>query len=65
MEKIQSGLSDRVAIFIQFMSTFVSGFTVAFVFNWTLALVVMSILPVMIVLVAMLTRVCLSVCLCM
>ena len=62
VEKIQSGLGDRVAIFIQFTSTFLSGFTVAFVFNWRLALVVVSVLPFMVVITAALTRVCVCVC---
>ena len=64
VEKIQSGLGDRVAIFIQFTSTFLSGFTVAFVFNWRLALVVVSVLPFMVVITAALTRVCVCVFVC-
>lgn len=40
---IQEGISDKIPITVQFLSTFVTGFVVALVRNWRLALVVSTI----------------------
>ena len=58
VEKIQAGIGSRVAVFIQFTSTFVSGYCVAFALSWKLALVTVSVMPILIIIVASLTRVC-------
>ena len=36
-----------MAVFLQYFSTFVSGFVIAFVFNWKLALVTATMLPIL------------------
>jgi len=58
VEKIQAGIGDRVAVLVQYTSTFCFGFTVAFVINWKLALVVLTVIPLMIIAVGLLARVC-------
>ena len=57
MENIQSGIGDKVAIFLQHFTTFISGSVVGFVYNWKLALVVYTVLPIISVLGVVLTKV--------
>ena len=45
IEKIQSGIGDKVAVFLSYFSTFISGYIIAFSKSWKLALVVMTMLP--------------------
>ena len=45
IEKIQSGIGDKVAVFLSYFSTFVTGYIVAFTRSWKMALVVMTMLP--------------------
>lgn len=40
---IQEGISDKIAMTVMLLSTFVTGFVVAIVRNWRLALVVATI----------------------
>ncbi|KAI5480306.1 ATP-binding cassette, subfamily B (MDR/TAP), member 1 [Pseudohyphozyma bogoriensis] len=42
---IQEGISDKVSITVQFISIFITGFVVAIVRNWRLALVLSTIIP--------------------
>ncbi|SCV74374.1 BQ2448_6806 [Microbotryum intermedium] len=42
---IQEGISDKISITAMFLATFVTGFIVAFVRNWRLALVLSTIIP--------------------
>ena len=42
---LQEGISDKIAISIMFTSTFITGFVVAYIRNWRLALVVSTIIP--------------------
>ncbi|KAH8114710.1 multidrug resistance protein 1 [Phellopilus nigrolimitatus] len=42
---IQQGISEKVAITVQFLAAFVTGFVVAYVRSWRLALALSSILP--------------------
>jgi len=44
---IQDGLSDKVAMIVQNIATFVSGFVIAFVRGWQLALVLCVVFPVL------------------
>ena len=45
---VQDGTSERVAIIVQYLSTFVTGFVLAFARGWRLALALSSILPVIV-----------------
>ena len=47
IEKIQAGIGDKLAIFIMQFATFLSGFVIAFIRNWKLALVVGIMLPLL------------------
>ena len=42
---IQQGISEKVALVVQFLSAFVTGFVVAYIRSWRLALALTSILP--------------------
>jgi ABC-type multidrug transport system fused ATPase/permease subunit len=45
--KIQEAIGDKVGNYLQFMSMFVAGMIVAFVYGWRLALVILSVLPLL------------------
>ena len=54
MTLIQTGLGDKIGATIQALTTLVGGFGIAFYFGWKLALVVLSLTP-LIMLTGMLT----------
>ena len=57
IDKIQSGIGDKMAIFLQYFTTFVTAFIIAYFVNWKLALVVSVTLPVVIAMGVLLTKV--------
>ena len=57
IEKIQSGIGDKVALFLQYFSTFVTGFIIGYVTNWKLALVVSVMLPLLSLMAALIAKV--------
>lgn len=57
IEKIQSGIGDKVALFLQYFSTFVAGFVIGYATNWKLALVVSVMLPILSVMAALIAKV--------
>ena len=46
-----------MAVFLQYFSTFVAGYVIAFIYSWKLALVVASVLPVLAFLSAVVAKV--------
>ncbi|NXD92614.1 MDR1 protein, partial [Chaetorhynchus papuensis] len=44
---IREGIGDKISIFLQFFSTFVSGVIIGFIYGWKLTLVVMSVSPLL------------------
>lgn len=46
---IQDAMGEKVAKFIQLVSTFIGGFVIAFVKGWELALVLMACIPMVVV----------------
>ncbi|NWR42889.1 MDR1 protein, partial [Regulus satrapa] len=44
---IREGIGDKISIFLQFFSTFVSGLIIGFIYGWKLALVVLSVSPLL------------------
>ncbi|GAA5851199.1 hypothetical protein JCM8547_004164 [Rhodosporidiobolus lusitaniae] len=42
---IQEGISDKIAISVQFIAIFIAGFVIALIRNWRLALVLSTIIP--------------------
>ncbi|XP_064267922.1 ATP-binding cassette sub-family B member 5 isoform X1 [Passer domesticus] len=44
---IRGGIGDKISIFLQFFSTFVSGLIIGFIYGWKLTLVVMSVSPLL------------------
>lgn len=57
IEKIQSGIGDKVALFLQYISTFVAGFIIGYATNWKLALVVSVMLPILSIMAAIIAKV--------
>nr|AXS78254.1 multidrug resistance protein pgp-1 [Anisakis simplex] len=49
LERIKEGTGDKVALLIQFISQFFAGFIVAFVYDWRLTLIMMSLSPFMVI----------------
>ncbi len=60
VNKIQEGIGEKFGQFISFMAQFVGGFVVGFIKGWELALVVMSVSPLLIVIAAILMYVSIS-----
>ncbi|KAI0261288.1 P-loop containing nucleoside triphosphate hydrolase protein [Gloeopeniophorella convolvens] len=46
---VQQGISEKVALVVNFLSAFVAGFVLAYIRNWRLALAMSSILPCIII----------------
>ncbi|CAH9114265.1 unnamed protein product [Cuscuta epithymum] len=46
---IQEAIGEKVGNFIQFMSTFIGGFTIAFIKGWLLALILASCIPILVI----------------
>ncbi|XP_068092086.1 ATP-dependent translocase ABCB1-like isoform X2 [Hyperolius riggenbachi] len=44
---IHEGLADKLCIFVQFLSTFLSGITIGFIHGWKLTLVILSVSPLL------------------
>ena len=57
VEKIHSGIGDKLAVFLQFFTTFIASFVIAFITNWKLALVVSIALPILVLMGMLLTKV--------
>lgn len=57
VEKIQSGIGDKVALFLQYFTQFLAGFIIGYVTNWRLALVVSVMLPILSIMAAMIAKV--------
>ncbi|KAG8552277.1 hypothetical protein GDO81_004465 [Engystomops pustulosus] len=53
---IHEGLGDKIAIFVQFFATFLSGIIIGFVNGWKLTLVILSVSPLLIVSTAVWTK---------
>lgn len=61
MEKIQAGIGDKASLFLNYFTTFIAGFVIAFVYNWKMALVVLCILPLLSITAALIAKVVLYV----
>ena len=57
IEKIQAGIGDKVVLFLQGLSAFISGFVIGYIVNWKLALVVSVMLPILTVMSAIIAKV--------
>ena len=47
IEKVQAGIGDKVAVFLQHFTSFLTAYTIAFAYSWKLTLVIASVLPCM------------------
>ena len=56
-EKIQSGIGDKVAVFLQYFTTFVAGYVIAFTSSWKLSLVLATMVPLLVLMAAMIAKV--------
>ena len=57
MERLNDGFGDKMATFIQWVSTFLGGYILGFAVGWKLTLVVMAGCPLMVLVAAFLGRV--------
>ncbi len=48
LERVKEGIGDKLALLIQYTSQFLAGFVIAFIYNWKLTLIMMSLSPFMI-----------------
>ncbi|KXN67099.1 hypothetical protein CONCODRAFT_167782, partial [Conidiobolus coronatus NRRL 28638] len=53
---VQDGISEKVALIIHDLATFISGFVIAFVKNWKLTLVTMCIVPIIVIVIFFLNK---------
>ena len=58
MHKIHEGMGDKVAMFIQWCTTWLCAYVIAFVQGWKLALAAAAFSPLMILVAATVGRVC-------
>ncbi|XP_052792183.1 ATP-dependent translocase ABCB1-like isoform X2 [Mya arenaria] len=56
ISKIHDGIGDKIGVFFQWMSAFVAGFTVGFVYGWKLTLVILAISPLLAVAAAIMSQ---------
>ncbi|XP_060081688.1 ATP-dependent translocase ABCB1-like [Ylistrum balloti] len=49
INKIHSGIGDKLGTFLQFFSSFLTGITIGFVYGWKLTLVILSVCPIIMV----------------
>ena len=48
IDKIYSGIGDRLSVFFQWTTTFVAGIVIGFIYEWRLTLVLLGATPFMI-----------------
>ncbi|CAF5218780.1 unnamed protein product, partial [Rotaria magnacalcarata] len=56
VDKIHDGIGDKLGATAQFTASFLTGFTLGFVYGWKLALVILSIAPLLFVSAALFAR---------
>ena len=49
VDKIHDGIGDKVALLIQWLATFFGGFVVAFIREWRLTLLLLSVAPFLVI----------------
>jgi len=49
LERIKEGTGDKVALAVQFLAQFFGGFIVAFIYDWKLTLIMLSLSPFMVI----------------
>ena len=48
MDKIHTGIGDRLSVFIQWTTSFIGGIVVGFIYEWRLTLVMLGATPFMV-----------------
>ena len=56
-EKIRAGIGDKLSIFIQWVTTFVAGFVIAFVREWRFTLLLLAFVPFLVIAGAVMSKV--------
>ena len=57
VDKVHTGIGDRLSVFFQWTTSFFGGIVVGFIYEWRLTLVMLGVTPFMVVSVAFLVRV--------
>jgi len=60
MDRLHDGFGDKMATFIQWIATFIGGYTIGFAVGWKLTLVVIAVSPLLIITAAVFGRVSLQ-----
>ena len=47
INNIESGIGDKLSMFIQFFAAFIAGFVIGFVFGWELTLIILAVSPLL------------------
>lgn len=47
VDMFEKGTGDKIALFFQYMAAFVAGYIIGFVYGWKLALVIVSVSPLL------------------
>jgi hypothetical protein len=58
LERVREGTGDKLALMLQFLSQFFSGFIVAFIYDWKLTLIMMSLTPLQVATGIFIAKVC-------
>ncbi|XP_077979293.1 ATP-dependent translocase ABCB1-like [Glandiceps talaboti] len=56
INKIKSGIGDKLGTFVQFFTAFLGGFIVGFIFGWELTLVILAVSPLLAVCAFLMTK---------
>ena len=49
MDKVHTGIGDRLSVFFQWITAFITGIVIGFIYEWRLALIILGIAPFMVV----------------
>uniref|UniRef100_A0AC34G5B6 ABC transmembrane type-1 domain-containing protein n=1 Tax=Panagrolaimus sp. ES5 TaxID=591445 RepID=A0AC34G5B6_9BILA len=49
LERVREGLGDKLSLFIQMVSAFISGFLIGFIYNWQMSLVMLIFAPFLVI----------------
>jgi len=57
MDKVHTGIGDRLSVFFQWTTSFFAGIVIGFVYEWRLALVMLALTPFLFASVALFVKV--------
>ena len=58
VDQIENGIGEKLALFFQYLTVFIAGYIVGFVYGWELTLVILSVSPLLILSGVLMSKVC-------